>query len=257
MNKDGKKILGDVIAIFEKQMKLELEKIRIAFNQSTDKGTKIEEAIKNILERYLPPRLKVSSGEIIDSNGLRSSQTDVIIVSEDHPLIFMQSPSLFIIEGVCAAGEVKTTLRSDDLDKAFNDSSKFKQLKIKLPLGTVISNKGKIMVYSNDTEGEPLDITLPWFLLAFKSDVNLQSILKKIRSYPENSKIDGIFILNSGWIVKTKSEWKCKETTETDSVLSDFILWLNSSMHRMLNFDSILKNYFTSKFEQHSKNIKC
>jgi hypothetical protein len=193
----------------------------------------------------------VSSGEIIDSNGLRSSQTDIIIVNEEQPLIFMQSPSLFFIEGVCAAGEVKTQLTSKGLKDAFGNSSKFKRLETKLQPGDLTSYEGRLMQYSNSEGGKSLDITPPWFLIAFNSEIKLQSIYKKIKSNPENSKIDGIFILNCGSIVKIKSEWKSKEKTETDSVLSDFILWLNSSMHRMLNFDSILKNYFTSKFEQY------
>ena len=51
---------------------------------------------------HLPKRLEVGNGEIVDSNGQRSRQTDVIIVSEDGmPRMYRFDPILpyYILPG--------------------------------------------------------------------------------------------------------------------------------------------------------------
>lgn len=69
----------------ESQMKESLSKARARFAHSGDKGSTTEEAFRQFLREYLPRRLAVGHGEIIDLKGNRSAQTDVVIVKGRRP----------------------------------------------------------------------------------------------------------------------------------------------------------------------------
>jgi hypothetical protein len=79
-------MIKDKIAAVESQMKAKLDEIRATFAQSGDKGSSVEDSFREFLRQYLPRRLEIGQGEIIDSRGERSKQTDIVIVNEDHPL---------------------------------------------------------------------------------------------------------------------------------------------------------------------------
>lgn len=104
------------IAAVEEQMRAKLAEIRATLRHAGGKGQQVEEEIRSFLREYLPRRLEVGHGEIIDTSGARSSETDVIIVTDDHPFTFARDlPGLFFVEGVCGVGEVKAVLGPDEL----------------------------------------------------------------------------------------------------------------------------------------------
>lgn len=98
----------------------DLEEARSKFAQGTDRGTAgFEVPCREFLRKHLPRRLAVGQGEVIDSEGRESGQTDVVILDDDHPFdVDPDRPSLAFIEFVAAAGELKTTLTSDSLKDA-------------------------------------------------------------------------------------------------------------------------------------------
>jgi len=107
-------------------MRADLAAIRARFEQSGNKGSSVEEVMRSFLRDYLPRRLEVGHGEVIDTFGQRSRQTDVVLATEDHPYTFKpESPGLFFVEGVAAAAEVKSVLTSGELDGALQNALAF------------------------------------------------------------------------------------------------------------------------------------
>jgi hypothetical protein len=99
------------IAAVEQQMRAKLAEIRATLDHAGDKGQHMEEVFRAFLREYLPRRLEIGHGEVIDSFGNRSAQTDIVIATDDHPFTFSRGQAgLFFAEGVCGAGEAKTIL---------------------------------------------------------------------------------------------------------------------------------------------------
>lgn len=239
-------MLRDKIAAVEVQMKAKLEEARATFAHSGDKGTSVEDSFRTFLRQYLPRRLEVGYGEITDLKGRRSKQTDVVIVSEDHPFTFTPDlPGLFFIEGVCAAGEVKTNLTSTELKEALEDSCQFKQLEIE---------PGKASLAS----ANPSDLARfykcpPWFLVSLESQLTLSRIETEIVEFENQNPVrsnriaDAVFVLGRGWVInfadgKGSFQFRTPEgislggwlRQNSNSVLFDLLGWLSAVMPRMI-----------------------
>lgn len=248
-------MLKTKIASVENQMKEKLKEIRTTFTHPGDKGTGVEDSFRKFFRNYLPRRMEVGCGEIIDLKGGRSNQTDVIIVNEDHPFTFTQDlPGLFFIEGVCAAGEVKINLTSEELLKSIENSCQFKKLEMYLGKGST--------ALINRSDQDRFYKCLPWFLVAFESQLTLSSIRSKIIEFEKNNKIkpnrlvDALFILDRGWIInfgdgngsfqfrtpdgKSVKGWVYKDSK---SVLFDLLGWLSIVMPKMFRYEPILAKY--------------
>ncbi len=94
---------------------------------STDLGYTREHFVKEILLSFLPKSVIVGSGEIIDGNGKRSGQQDVIIYRADFPVITSLTPiNAYLAEGVIATIEVKSDLSTGEpsLSAAFSNVQK-------------------------------------------------------------------------------------------------------------------------------------
>jgi hypothetical protein len=247
-------MLKDKIAASEAQMRARLDEIRATFAQSGDKGSSAEDSFREFLRKYLPRRLAVGHGEVVDLEGRRSRQTDVVIVTEDHPFTFTPDQAgLFFIEGVCGAGEVKTTLTGAELDKALRNSRRFKGLESQPLTG---------LTYSSPSDQERFCRCPPWFLLAFDSQLSLGRILEKTvqftvdRGLQATGLLDAVFILGRGWVMnfgdgqgslqfrtpdgESVRGWVEKES---DSVLFDLLGWLSIAMPRMVRLDPVLAPY--------------
>jgi transposase len=80
----------------ELQMQARLAEIRQRLHHRGNKGASVEAVVREFLREYLPRRFDVGHGEIVDQQGQRSPQTDVVIVNEDHPGTFTHNePGLF------------------------------------------------------------------------------------------------------------------------------------------------------------------
>lgn len=256
-------MLREKFAAIESQMRGKLDEIRATLEHPGGKGTSIEEVFRKFMREFLPRRLDVGHGEILDSEDRRSKQTDLIVVNEDHPLTFTHvQPGLFFIEGVCAAGEVKTVLNSSGLDKAIENSLQFKQLEVDLGIGTLI--------HTNPSDRERFYKSPPWFLFAFTSELTLSTIKNKIELTVEsegienNKFLDAVFILDRGGLINFGDGegvyyLESPEGTistgfvplDSNSVLFDLMTWLSCVMPRMVRFEPIMPLYLMPK-EQRS-----
>ena len=74
---------------------------------SANLGRNREFFCSEFLDKVLPPKLSVKSGEIWDSHGNKTGQLDVIITRADCPCLHVGSDNIYLVEGVFATIEVK------------------------------------------------------------------------------------------------------------------------------------------------------
>jgi hypothetical protein len=251
-------MLEEIISSLEVQMRAALATTRKTFRNSGIKGTTNENVFADFLRQYIPRRLEVGNGEIIDSQGHQTGQTDVIIVSEDHPFTFKPNePGLFFIEGVYGAGEVKTHLTSDHLENTLKNSVYFKsKLQISFSAGT--SSR-----FKSASDKDRFYLRRPYFLFAYESQLTLQSITLKVKEYGEKNGLslfdllDAIFILDKGCMINMAdgrgSFWSTDPNGnpvagfaayESEKVLFELFKFLSIAIPRIEIGDPILSHYF-------------
>ncbi len=255
-------MIKEKIGKVEKQMIEALAEVRETFKHSGNKGTSNENSFGDFVRQYLPRRLEIGNGEIIDSFGNRSGQADIVIVSEDHPFTFNPNrPGLFFIEGISSIGEIKTVLTSQELKNTLNNSVLYKKLKI-------THGKGS-MVHANKSDLERYYEHPPFFLFCYESQLSLSTIKKNIESYVTEKSIDnlqvidGIFVLGKGWLInfgdgKGSFQFKALDGSvftnwvikESNSVLFDFFSYLSVTMPKTIRFEPIIANYLFSEDQQ-------
>jgi hypothetical protein len=84
---------------------------REVLRQGSDLGFVRELFVHHVLENIMPKSVVIGSGEIVDGEGNRSAQQDVIVYRADFPVITSLTPvNTYLIEGVIATVEVKSDL---------------------------------------------------------------------------------------------------------------------------------------------------
>ena len=228
---------------------------RARFSQSGDIGTAgLEVPFREFLRAHLPGRLSVSEGEVIDSTGRTSKQTDVLILDHEHPFrLEDDKPGLAMIEGVAAAGELKATLTSQSLQRSIENSIQFKELRAEEAEGTVIS--------ANQSDISRFYDHRPYFILAAESQLKLSTVaarLRKIDLETDGQIVDAVYLLDQGWVTnfgdgngsfqfragtgESLQAWIEREIPAGE-VLFDFFVWISAVMPRMTRLQSPFLKY--------------
>jgi hypothetical protein len=243
------------IAAVEIQMRAKLDEIRATFANPGNKGSGTEDLIRSFLRTYLPRYLEVGHGEVIDSHGGRSPQTDVVIATEDHPFTFTTDlPGLFFVEGVGGAGEVKTLLASREIESTCEKAATFKRLR-PLPFTG-------FFIGGSDGSDDRVDSPPPYFLVALESQVRLETIRDQLNTYRHHNQLnsgeflDAVFVLGVGTVIDfgdgnrqlradrpDGSHVTGWEAITGQSGLFDLLAWLSSTVKKRLRMDSILTRY--------------
>lgn len=107
---------------------------------SLEFGVYRERVVGEFLKLFLPERMDVDTGFVVNSNGRISSQCDIVIYDRTvTPLIRDdQHQRFFPIESVCAVGEIKSQLNLLDLKKALRKLAKLKSLRDSLYMPSYI-----------------------------------------------------------------------------------------------------------------------
>jgi len=100
---------------------------------STNLGNNRENFVNDFLSIVLPLKLKVKSGEIIDSNNFKTGQLDTIIIRDDAPSLDFGGKNTYLAEGVFAVIEIKSNLTREKLLEAKNSLQKIEKLLIPSP----------------------------------------------------------------------------------------------------------------------------
>jgi hypothetical protein len=255
-------LLRDRLAIAESQMKTRLAQARATFAHSGIKGDHAEEAVREFLRQYMPRSYSIGTGEVIDSHGHRSAQTDVVITSEVHPFTFNeQEPGLFFVEGVCAGAEVKSALTRSQLRTSIQSAKTWKSLVAEPGKGTT--------AHASDEDLDRFFRTPPYFLLAFESQLSLDAIADELQaagsyaSEPAVRQIDALFVLDRGALIdvgRGESAMKllaadgsalkgwCRPASDT--VLFDALRWLTIVMPRTYRYEPVLPLYMFAPRER-------
>ncbi|MCA9279429.1 MAG: hypothetical protein H6815_09035 [Phycisphaeraceae bacterium] len=247
--------LQDLVSAAEAEMAHQLKIARAAFTHPGDKGFSVEAAVRKFLATYLPRSMSVGHGEVVDNEGHRSNQTDVVIISDDHPLIFpLEQPGLFFIEGVRAAGEVKSVLTAENLASAVAASGNFKRLKAQPGHGT--------MVRASHSDLSRYGHNAPYFLIALECKMSPNRIAEVLRETVvnditlSNNMFDAIVVRGVGmWVnmMDGRGNFCYVDSTgnpatgwimiKNDHLLYDFLSWLTCSMLNPVRSENILPRY--------------
>jgi hypothetical protein len=127
----GDSRLSRTLELTAAELQVKFEKVRYAFEHNGLVGQEGEKIVAKFLRERLPGSIGVTTGEVLDVEGGRSRQTDVVLYDA------MRTPMLFTgegkdthvvpAEGVLAVIEVKTRLRSSDLEGCLANCRSVKQ----------------------------------------------------------------------------------------------------------------------------------
>jgi len=115
--------LSSTFAKISKEFKVRFDELAAEISHNQTAGEAREYALIGLLEKYLPQRVGVDRGFVIDSRGGESKQIDVVIYDKTVGTVFdVSNIKYFPCETVVAVGEVKSDINSttklqDALDK--------------------------------------------------------------------------------------------------------------------------------------------
>jgi len=100
-----------------RRLQEEVDTFNALIGHAGEQGKENEQSLVRLMERLLPRSLGIGTGIIIDSDGRRSKQMDIILYDAiNQPTVLAQtSQTIFPVECTFLALEVKTTLDEDEL----------------------------------------------------------------------------------------------------------------------------------------------
>jgi hypothetical protein len=123
-----KNILSTYFYGITKRLEIEIDYINEVIGHSGEKGTANEILLRNLLLKFLLKKYSIGSGIVIDRNGGRSNQIDVVIYdSYFHPELFSQG-YLYPVYVVYMVIEIKTTMNKDKMKEAVENIRSVKRL---------------------------------------------------------------------------------------------------------------------------------
>ncbi|MFG3030430.1 DUF6602 domain-containing protein [Streptomyces sp. NPDC048253] len=159
------------------RLQAEVDGFNKLIGHAGEQGRENELSLSRLLENLIPKRLGIGSGVIIDKEGRRSNQSDIIIYDlADQPTLMAQSSQvIFPVEVVHAVIEVKTNLTASEVE----DCAK---------------KKRSVDALSSSGGGHS-----PHFsVLAYDAWASPDTVAKHLRRVPETERPDSICILNPG-----------------------------------------------------------
>lgn len=182
--------VADMLSAKEAELRAKLLAARARLQHRGNRGDAAEVAVRELLSDHLSRRFDVGQGEIIDTNGTRSRQMDVVVATDDHPFrVPASDPGLYIVEGVYAAGEIKTALTTTELDDVFLKARSVKELqKAHVAGAMVFANSAE---HTRWVEGPP-----PFFAFAYESKIAVDTLLRMLTD--DGQPLDALFVLGSG-----------------------------------------------------------
>jgi hypothetical protein len=123
--------LKDLFSNISTRMRADFESARTALSHAGLKGTAFEGIVKGFFRLYLPDRLGIATGQLVDSTGAVSKQLDVIIFDKWKTPILYDNNGVQVIpvECVYAVVEVKARLDAQQLPSIHANMLSVKGLK--------------------------------------------------------------------------------------------------------------------------------
>ncbi len=182
-----------------------LAEARAALQHRGLKGSVNEQAVAEWIKPLLPGAVDVCTGEIIDSEGGRSKQVDVLLYDSATTPRFLSRGNINVlpVEAVYAVVEIKTYLNKGEIEAAFENMKAVKALKKRAyHPGRATTSKS---LYGCHTDYWPLQ----FFLFAYESD-SLDTVLEHVKQLnvgqPIDQQIDMVCVMDKGLIVNLAPE---------------------------------------------------
>jgi hypothetical protein len=267
------KILGTV----EIELQTALAKARLESDHATTIGDGAEEPVRSILRSYLPSGYGVGKGHVYDAYGDGSRQTDVVVTNPDHPLSFPEGKSgTYVVDGVAAAGEVKSRLDVGALDDCIKKGTAFKQLRM------TVNESDHVMTAKEQGYMKQIGMVPPYFVISFENKIASDTMGNRLQNAglvePPSGKsmgeedwantpqaaLDAVCILGQGvWMylrpdnpmgfyvgiaTKDGSQTVRNDVSgwaylKTDTPLVLMMAWLNAAMPRIFRGQSVFSPY--------------
>jgi len=177
------------------------------------KGGANEQALINILERFLPKKYSIGTGIVIDRSGKQSRQCDIVIYdSFNYPEVFGQtSIKFFPVDFVYAVIEVKTNLDQNKMREACENIKSVKSLDIiqdsfrMMPTESAEDINDQTVLWENESTTRPQGFVFSFGSKAksFKTFQNWLTPTDSIDYTPNH-----VFCLDQGFLVKHHNEVK-------------------------------------------------
>lgn len=191
-----------------------------------------EIAIKRLIEPILPFGYAIGTGKIVDSEGNKSNEVDIIIYSKYllPPLLYENNLGLFPVESCLVAIEIKSKLTASTLKSALKNGR------------SIHKNLTPKSGYHNLETGQAIKHNfLPIYriLFAFESDLkDLESEFNRYEKYDlernAERSLDCICVLGNGFIsysgIASEKWGKNGPTKEYDEVIT-MLYGLTNSLH--------------------------
>ncbi len=115
----------------QSQLAAHLQTHRAVLDHPGAKGSATEERWREMLGEYLPNRYCVSKAFVIDADGARSDEIDLVIYDRQFsPFLFKQDGAIFIpAESVYAVFEIKQSLTGRDVAYAIEKAASVRRLR--------------------------------------------------------------------------------------------------------------------------------
>lgn len=115
--------IGRLFAGIADKMLVDFDQIQSQVAHAGERGSQRERTLMMFLEKYLPTRYALGSGHIIDTDGNRSNQCDIVIYDGHNcPLLLAEDGyQVFPIESVFGVIEVKSVAQSSTIKEAVDN----------------------------------------------------------------------------------------------------------------------------------------
>lgn len=146
------------------------ERIRRTHGDSDVKGGHNERIVSDFLREHSHADSIVQNAEVIDFNGERSGEMDILLCNKYQPFR-SESPEIVIVEAVDLCVQVKAVLNDAELDRVFKNCQSLKKLTRTYrsdDFRDVMKEKSRAFV------GQP-----PYFVIAFESELSWETLLKR------------------------------------------------------------------------------
>ncbi|NQV17276.1 MAG: hypothetical protein HQ534_01855 [Armatimonadetes bacterium] len=198
-----KQIVNEIISDIN-NAKTRSENIHKAGNIKSS-GNEVEDLIREKISLFLPERYLVKQGHIVNSEGKVSNQLDIIIFDRLNTPKFFESSDksvFYPIESVLAIGEIKKTLRKNDIIE-FRKKIKYLKVDMKRKLidNTVYGGKIKSNSKMSDIVNMRTDKKFKNPLFSFMFSIDAEDFDGLLFDDECNYLPNDIYILNEGFFL--------------------------------------------------------
>lgn len=181
-------------------MLAEFDRLRAGLTHSGARGDAAEEIVRDFLIGALPASLGVTVGQVVDSTGTYSGQSDVIVFdAQATPMLFRSAQGnthTVPVEGVVAVIEVKSVLARKDLDQFVEHARRVKSLQRRAFVAQPIVNQRRL--YEQDWTVLPIIYSV----FAFTSDGLYVSELNRMQAEtPLHLRVDNLCAMDRGLLL--------------------------------------------------------